>query len=376
MKAEKGVFEGKLVVELASVLAGPAVGMFFAELGARIIKVENPATGGDVTRSWKLASEQNPAIPAAYFCAVNWGKESILLNLADSHDRPLLLSLIRKADFLITSFRSGAAEKLGLGTDFLLEINPGLVIGEINGYGPNNPRAAYDAIVQAETGFYFLNGNPGAQTKMPVALIDILAAHQLKEAMLVAYIRRMNSGKGGVVRVSLLDTALASLANQATNWLVAGHDPQPMGSQHPNIVPYGASFDTQGGKPIVLAVGSDQQFLALCRVMGLDPPGEFSTNAQRVKHRIAVKEWLQPAIANWEREKLLPELERAGVPAGAIHAVSEALALPEASRIMLENGGLKAIRTFVSDVGENILLMPPPLPGQHQQQVTDEFRLD
>jgi crotonobetainyl-CoA:carnitine CoA-transferase CaiB-like acyl-CoA transferase len=183
----------------------------------------------------------------------------------------------------------------------------------------------------------------------------------------------MTTGKGRVVQVSLMDAALASLANQATNWLVAGHDPQPMGSEHPNIVPYGTTFETRKGKPIVLAIGNDAQFQVLTRILGLEAPAEFLTNAGRVAHRAEVRAWLVPAFAQWDRTTLLEALERVGVPAGAIHTVAEAFELPEADRLILMEAGIRSVRSFVGNLSHTHPLLPPPLPGQHQDQIVAEF---
>ena len=311
-----------LVIELASVLAGPSVGMFFAEHGARVIKVEAP--GGDVTRRWHLASEDAEDDRPAYFCAVNWGKESVVLDLRTEMGRSALHQLVAKADVVVSSFRPGHAERLGADAEALREVNPRLVVVEVTGYGPGDDRAGYDAVIQAEAGFTYLNGSSdGPPTKMPVALVDVLAAHQLKEAALVALLARERTGEGATVRVSLLGAAVASLANQAANWLTAGVSPQRLGSAHPNIAPYGTPYPTSGGD-IVLAVGTDRQFAALGAALGLDALAadpRFGTNAARVKNREALDEILVGAIASRDRDALLAELAKNGVPAGAVRDV-------------------------------------------------------
>ncbi|MFM8347797.1 MAG: CaiB/BaiF CoA transferase family protein, partial [Bacteroidota bacterium] len=208
------------VIELASVLAGPSAGQFFAELGAEVIKIENPATGGDVTRSWKSAGEQTDD-RSAYFSCCNWGKKSVLLDLHLSDDRDKLYRLVATADIVIASYKPGDAEKLGVDYDTLSVLNPGIIYGQITGYSGGDDRVGYDAVIQAEAGFMDLNGEAeGEPVKMPVALVDVLAAHHLKEGMLLALLNRMKTGKGCMVSVSLYDAAVASLANQATNLLV------------------------------------------------------------------------------------------------------------------------------------------------------------
>ena len=166
------------VLELASVLAGPGVGQFFAELGAEVIKVENARTGGDVTRSWKGAGEQTDD-RSAYFCAINWGKKSLALDFNNESDRKVIHALARNTDIVIASYKPGDAEKLGVDYKTLSAINPKLIYGQVTGYGSHNPRVGYDAVIQAEAGFMSMNGEPDRSSlKIPVALMDVLAGHQ------------------------------------------------------------------------------------------------------------------------------------------------------------------------------------------------------
>jgi len=214
------MFEDLKVLELASVLAGPSVGQFFAELGATVIKVENPNTSGDVTRSWKGAGETTDD-RSAYFCSVNWGKKSIAVNLETVEGRNIVHRLAEQADVLIASYKPGDSTKIGVDYETLSALNPGLIYGQITGYGSNDPRVGYDAVIQAEAGFISINGEPGRTSlKMPVALVDILAGHHLKEGILLAMLEKSKTGKGGFVEVSLIQAAVSSLANQATNWLI------------------------------------------------------------------------------------------------------------------------------------------------------------
>ncbi len=208
------------VLELASVLAGPSVGQFFAELGAEVIKIENPRNGGDVTRLWKTPGEPTDD-RSAYFCSCNWGKKSVALDLTIHRDIEIVRKLAAKSDIVIASYKPGDAEKLGVSYQQLRTHNERLIYGQITGYGSDDDRVGYDAVIQAEAGFMALNGeHEGPATKMPVALIDVLAAHHLKEGLLLALLTRERTKEGSVVEVSLVQTAVASLANQATNWLV------------------------------------------------------------------------------------------------------------------------------------------------------------
>ncbi|MBF9255352.1 CoA transferase [Pontibacter sp. 172403-2] len=339
------VFKDLLVLELASVLAGPSVGQFFAELGARVIKVENAATKGDVTRTWKLKTEDATTDVPAYFSAVNWGKSSLALDLTQQQHLEQFYTLAAKADLVVASYKPGDAEKLRVDYATLQSINPRLIYGHITGYGPDDARAGYDAVVQAESGFMYLNGQAdGPPTKMPVALIDVLTAHQLKEGLLVALLQRERTGKGQLVQVSLLEAAVSALANQATNYLVAGHNPQRMGSGHPNIVPYGSVYTSKDQKQLVLAIGDDRQFRRLCGVLGapaLADDAKYSSNHNRVQHRAEVNEQLRQLIALQNREPLLEALYRQHVPAGAVNTVAEVFELPAAQSMLLYSASAK-----------------------------------
>ena len=314
----KDSLKGLLVVELASVLAGPSVGMFLAELGADVIKVEHFAAGGDVTRTWKLATESADDDRPAYFCAVNWGKRSVGVDLRHPDGRAIVHDLARKADIVVASYKPGDAAKWQVDAATLMALNPSLIYADLTAYGDDDPRVGFDAIIQAEAGYTYMNGQPeSGPTKMPVALMDLLAAHQLKEGILLALLTRARTGTGTHVSTNLLAAGLASLANQAANWLVAGHVPQRMGSEHPNIVPYGTIYPTADGRAIVLAIGNDAQFAQLSVVLGLhslaaDP--DYAHNAARVRNRAALNGLLATAIAARERDALLAALHAARAP--------------------------------------------------------------
>ncbi len=338
-----------LVIETASVLAGPAVGMFFAEEGARVVKLENARSAGDVTRRWKLP-EEDPAAPvSAYFSSVNHGKEHLFLDLKSADGRKELDGWLAKADVLISNHMAADADKLGLSRERLRELNPTLIHGHIRGYADDAERPAYDVVLQAETGYLSMTGTDQAHlAKLPVAIIDILAAHQLKEGLLLALLHKARTGKGGYVEVSLEEAALTGLVNQATNWLMAGHVARPLGTLHPNIAPYGEVFRCADGERIVLAVGSDAQFAKLCQLMDLpDMPSDlrFSSNSNRVTHRQALAAELAGAMASKQRPELLASLQRAGVPAGAVNTIDQALSSPAAQRMTVEET-IEGVRTL------------------------------
>ncbi|MDF2436142.1 MAG: Formyl-CoA transferase [Bacteroidota bacterium] len=331
-------FKDLKVIELASVLAGPAVGMFFSELGAEVVKIENKPNGGDVTRSWKLAGEDPSSDISAYYASVNWNKTSVFADLNNKDDRKEVLGLLANADILISNYKPGDDFKLGMDYESIKKINPGIIYAHITGFGPDVNRTAYDLVLQAETGFLFMNGSKeSGPVKMPVALIDILAAHQLKEGILLALIKKMKTGKGSMVSVSLYDAAIASLANQASNWLMTGIDPQPMGSLHPNIAPYGEIFETGDQKKIILAVGNDKQFRNLCELLNVpylteDP--SFISNPQRVKNRNMLYPLLNEAFKNFNSENLMEAFIRKDVPAGMIKSLKQVFSDPKTSDLI------------------------------------------
>ena len=379
--ASEQPFADLLVLELASVLAGPSVGQFFAELGATVIKIENISTRGDVTRNWKTATENSATDISAYFSCANWGKRSVALDLKNPDGLHAVHELAKQADLVIASYKPGDAEKLQVDYKTLSEINPKLLYGHITGYGSGSSRAGYDAVIQAESGLMYINGQPENEpTKLPIAFVDLLAAHQLKEGLLTALYLREKTGKGKLVEISLIDAALTSLANQGTNYLVAGFNPQRSGSEHPNIVPYGTIFQTSDQKQLILAIGDDRQFRNLCEVLGNPALAEdelFRKNAGRVKNRSILNEKLRRLIAAFPLEFLLSELERRFVPAGAVKDIATALESPAAKALQLQSEnatfkGLKTVGFKLGKVGPEIVL-PPPHFGEHTFQVLKTY---
>ncbi len=357
------MFEKLKIIELASVLAAPSVGQFFAELGAEVIKIENPKTNGDVTRSWKLPNENVESNFSAYFSAVNWGKKSLFMDISEDENLQNLYQLIQTADIVLVSYKFGDAEKLKVDYKTLQKINPNIIYGHITGYGTDNPKVGYDAIIQAETGFLYMNGHAnGLPHKMPVALVDVLAAHQLKEGILIALLRRMytpttstDTPTSAYVSVSLFDAAVSALTNQATNWLNAGHSPQRMGNEHPNIVPYGTIFTTKDDKMLILAVGTDKQFISLCNILNINEISKnesFSTNAQRVKNRLILLPVLEQEIKKYDKKYLLEKLEEKNVPAGGVNDVSEVFEMPQAQELLLlyPESNFVGLRQFVGKI--------------------------
>jgi crotonobetainyl-CoA:carnitine CoA-transferase CaiB-like acyl-CoA transferase len=317
------LFHNLKIIDLSTVLAGPSVGTFFAELGARVIKIEHPIHG-DVTNTWRLATE-NPLAPSAYYSSVNYGKELLKLDFQKAQDYARFLEELSDTDVVLMNFKKGDDTKLKLDPKTLWNHQPKLIIGKITGFGSENDRIAYDLILQAETGFMSMNGTPeSGPTKMPVALIDVLAAHQLKEGLLLALLQKEN--KGQLVSVSLYDAAVCSLANQASNYLMAQHVAQPIGSLHPNIAPYGEIFKTLDQKDITFAIGSHAHFEKLCQVLNLSAVLKnplYKENQLRVKNRFLLAKEIQNAVQERAAEELFNALVAIGVPVAIIKNMAE-----------------------------------------------------
>lgn len=337
MLNQKEFFKDLKVIELASVLAGPAVGMFFAELGAQVIKIENK-NGGDVTRSWKNPNDASDNEESAYYHSVNWNKQVVHLDLTNDADSSELLKMLSSADVLITNFKSGDDKKFNLTAIDLTAKFPSLIIGEIASYSDSN-KVAYDAVLQAETGFMSLNGTPtSGPLKMPIAMIDILAAHQLKEGILLSLMHRAKTNEGSIVKVNLFDAAISSLANQASNWLNNEYEPARMGSLHPNIAPYGETYQTKDDKLILLAIGNDKQFSSLCTILNvreLVDDSRFSKNAERVKYRnelnnLFVNQFKLEPSSYW-----MNLFNEQNVPAGLVNSMSDVFDIPAAQKKIL-----------------------------------------
>ncbi len=318
------LFENLNIIDLSTVLAGPSVGSFFAELGANVVKIEHPEHP-DVTRSWKLENEPEDAPVSAYFSSINYGKKYLALDLkrAEHHER--FVELVAAADVVLMNFKKGGQEKLGITDKQLRQHNKQLIIGKISGFGDNNDRVAYDLILQAESGIMSMSGTPeSGPVKMPIAFIDVLAAHHLKEGLLIEMLQKerfkMNyTGKS--ISVSLYDAAVASLVNQASNYLMTGKVPERIGSLHPNIAPYGELFQTKDGKTITFAIGSNRHFEKLCRHLNLEHlTGEdrFNSVQQRVENRQELFKILKPEVHKLLAAELLQELHAQYVPCGEV----------------------------------------------------------
>lgn len=339
------IFENLKVLELAGVLAGPMVGSFFAELGAEVIKVENAKTEGDITRRWKLPTEAKDSPISAYYASANYDKTVKMMDLSQPQEYQVLSKLIVDADIIICNFKKSSADKLALDFKSVKKINPAILYAQISGFPDHSKyadRPAFDVVLQAESGFMSMNGVQGGEgIKMPVALIDLLAAHQLKEGVLTALYRRSQGyEQAQYIEVSLYEAALSSLANQASNYLMQGSIAKRLGSLHPNIAPYGEQFVCADQKNLILAIGTDQQFEQLCVLIEKKSWSEdprFKTNAARVIHRELLQQLLQEVFAQFRLEACLELFHKHGIPCAAIKNMKEVWEQEMAQDMILED---------------------------------------
>lgn len=328
-----------IVVELASVLAGPLAGSFLAELGARVIKVENRTIGGDVTRQWKHPSEDSDASISAYYASANTGKEIVILDLQNETDYEEVLKLISTADVVISNFQKRTAEKLKVDYQSIKQINEKVIFAQLAAYSYDDPRPGYDLIMQAETGFISMNGSEeGGIAKMPVALIDVIAGHQLKEAILLGVITKLKTGKGSYFEVSLYKSGISALANQASNYLMNNHIPSPMGTLHPNIAPYGDFVTTKDDFIVILGVGSDKQFEKLGKTLNFveELLHTFKLNKERVVRRKELITYLQTTCRGISYEELSTKLRVAKIPFCRVSDLSKVFKTPLAIEMIIE----------------------------------------
>jgi len=326
-----GPLDGTLVLDLSRVLAGPWASQSLADMGARVIKVEKPGRGDD-TRSWGppyLGSGENRE--SAYFISANRGKESLAVDFRDPRGQAVLIQLARKADILIENYKPGGLEAYGLDYDSIHKENPAIVYCSISGFGQTGPYAkkpGYDFMIQAMSGLMSITGTE-KPTKVGVAVSDLIAGLYATVGILGAYTRARETGHGEYIDISLLDSQLATLANQGSNFLVSGKSPGLSGNAHPNIVPYQV-FGT-ADDPIVVAVGNDAQYVCLCRVIGCDhlaTDPRFNQNSDRVFNRQILVPLLAAELAKQTASTWLSALDQAGVPAGPVNTIAEAFADP------------------------------------------------
>ncbi len=383
-----GALDGITVLDLSRILAGPWASQLMADLGANVIKIENPAHGDD-TRQWGPPWTGPEGGESAYYLCANRGKRSIAIDLKSDQGRAALINLARKADVVLENFKAGTTGKLGIDYETLSAANPRLVYCSITGFGQTGPYRdlpGYDFLVQAMGGLMSVTGErddePGAgPQKVGVALSDILTGLYASNGILAALHERERSGKGQYIDIALLDVTAACLANQATNYLVGGMIPGRLGNAHPNIVPY-QSFATADGH-FILAVGNDQQFSRLCEIVSkpeLASDPRFVTNAQRVRNRETLTEIFSGCFKTQKSAIWLSLCQANNVPAGPINSIDAVFSNEqiraremviemehvEAGTLKLVGNPIKLSRTPVK------YELPPPMLGEHTKTILNE----
>ncbi|MFK0163437.1 CaiB/BaiF CoA transferase family protein [Rhizobium sp. NPDC090279] len=387
-KTKKPPLSGIRVIELARVLAGPWAGQMLADLGADVIKVENP-DGGDDTRQWGppfVEGKDGENLSAAYYHSANRGKRSITADLKTEEGQELVRRLVKTADVVIENFKLGGLVKYGLDYESLKKINPRIVYCSITGFGQTGPYAnlaGYDYIVQGMSGFMSITGEPDGQpVKAGVAIADIFTGIYAVSAIEAALIHALRSGEGQLVDMALLDVQSAVLANQNMNYLISGKPPVRLGNAHPNISPYEVVPTADGY--LILAVGNDGQFRRLCTILGLATQADderYATNKARVANRYEVRAFVSAETLKWNKADLLKACETNAVPAGPINTIEDMFADPQivarGLRINLED----AAGTMIPSVRTPIVLTETPLTysrpsprlGEHQEKVLAEL---
>ena len=373
---------GIRVLDLSRVLAGPWATQLLADLGAEVIKVEKPVAGDD-TRHWGPPwHEYDGERVAAYYLAANRGKLSVAIDFARPDGAALVRRMAADADVLVENFKVGGLVKFGLDAASLRAAYPRLIYASITGFGQDGPyaeRAGYDYIIQGMGGLMSLTGLPdgepgGGPMRVGVAVADLFTGLYTSNAILAALYRRVETGEGATIDMALFDTQLAMLANQASNALVSGRDPGRQGAGHPNIVPYQPFAASD--QPVIVAVGNDGQFRKFAAILGHPDWADderFATNAARVAARDTLVPVIERIFAGRSAAEWLPLLEQAGIPAGPINSVRQALADPQAMhrgvRIDRDGGALGEVPLIGSPIrldGERQDAdLPPPALGEH-----------
>ena len=379
---------GIRVIELARILAGPWAGQVLADLGADVIKVENP-DGGDDTRKWGppfVMGADGENLSAAYYHSTNRGKRSIAIDFTTPEGAATLRRLIASADVVIENFKVGGLKKYGFDWDSVRELNPRLVYCSITGFGqdgPYAPRAGYDFIIQGMAGMMSITGEAGREPqKAGVAISDIFTGLYSVIAIQAALRHAQETGEGQHIDMALYDTQISVLGNQNLNYLVSGKPPVQMGNAHMNIAPYEVLPVKDGH--FILAAGNDGQFQRFCKVVGLDrlaTDPDYATNPARVVNRKRLREILIETLAGWTRADLLPKLDAAAVPASPINNIAESFADPQAiergMRIDLDDGHgtkLPSVRApMVMSATPCVYERPSPRLGEHTAEILAEL---
>jgi crotonobetainyl-CoA:carnitine CoA-transferase CaiB-like acyl-CoA transferase len=377
--------EGIKVLDLSRVLAGPWCTQLLADLGAEVIKIERPGSGDD-TRHWGPPWHgEGERRVAAYFLSCNRGKKSAAIDFAQPEGAALVRKLADEADVIVENFKVGGLKKFALDTETLRGANPRLIYASITGFGQDGPyaeRAGYDYIIQGMGGLMSITGLPddmpgGGPMRVGVAVVDLFTGLYTCVAILSALYARERTGAGTHIDMALFDTQLAMLANQASNALISGKDPPRQGNTHPNIVPY-QPFDA-ADQPIIIAVGNDRQFARLARICGhpeWTSDERFASNALRVANRDEMVRLVSAAIRTKAAADWLEQLEAAGIPAGPINRITQALGDTQAQhRGMVRTiAGTRLVGSPVRMEGERAdSELPPPALGEHTDEIVERL---
>ena len=373
--------QGIKVLDLSRVLAGPWCTQLLSDLGADVTKIERPGAGDD-TRHWgpPWHGEGDDRV-AAYFLSCNRGKKSAAIDFARPQGAALVRKLAERADVVVENFKVGGLQRFGLDAKSLRDANPRLVYASITGFGQDGPyadRAGYDYIIQGMGGLMSITGLPdgvpgGGPMRVGVAVVDLFTGLYSAVAIIASLYRREKTGEGAHIDMALFDTQLAMLANQASNALISGIDPPRQGNTHPNIVPY-QPFQASD-QPIIIAVGNDRQFAGLAEICGhpewkSDP--RFASNGVRVANREAMVRLVGEAIATRPAAEWLTQLEAAGIPAGPINRIGQALGDVQAEhrRMVRTMAGIPLVGSPLRLDGERAdSELPPPRLGEHTDEV-------
>ncbi|MFK7837739.1 MAG: CaiB/BaiF CoA transferase family protein [Sulfitobacter sp.] len=339
MAASKGALDGLFVLDMSRILAGPTATQLLGDMGATVIKVENPKTGGDDTRGWgpnyARDAAGNPTDLSAYFMAANRNKRSISVDIATQEGQRILRHLAARADIVIENFKPDGLKKYGLDHETMLKAHPALIYCSISGYGqtgPNRAQPGYDLMAQGFGGIMSITGEPdGTPMKVGVGIADVMCGMYATIGILAALRHRDQTGEGQHIDLALVDASMAWLINEGTNFLTSGQLPQRRGNAHPNIVPYDA-FECSDGH-FLLAVGNDAQFVRFCDVLELGDvaaDARFITNLGRIEHREALMALIRPAMKALTKDALLTRLREVKVPCGPINTIEEALSSDQA----------------------------------------------
>ncbi len=388
----KGALDGLFVLDLSRILAGPTCTQLLGDLGATVIKVENPLTGGDDTRGWgpnyALDTEGNRTDLSAYFMAANRNKRSIAVDIATDEGQATLRHLAARADVVIENFKPDGLVKYGLDHASLCAAHPALVYCSISGFGqtgPNRAQPGYDLMAQGFGGIMSLTGDPdGVPTKVGVGIADVMCGMYATIGILAALRHRDATGEGQHIDLALVDAQMAWLVNEGTNFLTSGQEPIRRGNAHPNIVPYD-TFECADGH-FLLAVGNDAQFARFCDAIdltGLSNDSRFTTNQSRIENRIALMEVIRPALRAFAKQDLLNKLHSVNVPCGPINTVGEALTSDQAQardavinipNADIEGGALRLLGNPLKLSGTPIRYdRSPPRFGQDTDEVLETW---